>query len=314
MGSVVLSVDAALAWAFNDKRAPPLDRIRAGRQGWLALLELLDEYRVPATWGVVGHLFLSDCDGTHPEHPAPIGWFGHERGPGRIAGDLRYGRDLITAVRNAAAPHEIASLTFSHVELGDPNTANELARAEVARCLELAHRDGLDVTSFVFPRNEVGHRDVLAAYGVRCYRGAEPDETGSGLLRPARKLATAAVGDPPPLVRPAVDEFGLVDVPASLFLFGFEGLPRTIVEPIVGDPIVRQARKGIDRAAETDRVFHMWLRPSDLVDGRDVDRMRSVLGHLDRRREETSLRVETMGQVAGRVLDEQSVSEPELVR
>lgn len=314
MGSVVLSIDAELAWGFHDLAAPPIDRIEASRRGWMTLLELLDEYRVPATWAVVGHLFLDECDGTHVEHPGPIGWFDHERGPDRLPAELRYGRGLITAVRSARASHEIGSHSFSHVELGDPATTSELARAEVASCLELAQRDGLEVASFVFPRNNVGHREVLAAYGIRCYRGVQPGRSGSKLLRPARKIASATVGEPPPLVQPAVDEYGLVDVPASLYLFGFEGLPRTVVEPIVGDPIVMQARRGIDRAVEADGVFHMWLHPNNLVDGRDVERMRAILAYVERRRLETSLSVETMREVADRVLDAQSRSEPELVR
>ena len=314
MGSVVVSVDAELAWGFHDVESPPADRVAAGRPGWLALLSLLDDYHVPATWAVVGHLLLGSCDGTHPEHPAPIGWFDHERGPERTPDDLRFGRDLVSAIRSADVDHDVGSHTFSHVVLGDPRTTRELARAEVAASLELAHRDGLDPVAFVFPRNRVGHRDVLAAYGFSCYRGVRPDaDDGSRLFGPARKLAEATVGDPPPLVTPTVDEYGLVNVPASLFLFGFEGLPRSIVEPVIGDPIVRQARRGIDAAARSDGVFHVWLHPNNLVAERDVERMRTILAHVDRRRRETPLRVETMRDVAERVLDDPVAGELESI-
>ena len=313
MGSVVLSVDAELGWGFHDQASPPRDRIAASRRGWLTLLELLDEYEVPATWAVVGHLFLSDCDGVHAEHPTPIGWFDHERGPRQLPGDFRYGRGLVEAIRAASVPHEVGSHTFSHVEMGEEGTSRALARAEVAASIEVARDAGLELSSFVFPRNSVGHRDVLAAYGFQCYRGVQPDDPGPGLLRPARKLATATVGDPPQLIRPTVDEYGLVDVPASMFLFGFEGLPRSVVEQVIGDPVVRQARRGVDEVVETDRVFHMWLHPNNLVRERDVERMRSVLEHVVRARRETSLEIETMQEVADRVLHERSTSEPELV-
>lgn len=314
MGSVVVSVDAELAWGFHDMEAPPADRIAAGRPGWLALLSLFERYRVPATWAVVGHLFLSDCDGTHPEHPAPIGWFEHERGSDRTPDERRFGRDLVSAIGSADVAHDVGAHTFSHVELGDPRTTRELARAEVAASLEVAHRDGLDPVSFVFPRNNVGHRDVLAAYGFRCYRGVRPDgDDGPRLFGPARKLAGATVGDPPSPVTPSVDEYGLVNVPASLYLFGFEGLPRSIVEPVIGDPIVRQARRGIDAAARSEGVFHVWLHPNNLVDDRDVERVRSILAHVDRRRRETPLAVETMRDVADRVLEERVAGEVESV-
>lgn len=314
MGSVVISVDAELAWGFHDRADPPTDRIEAARQGWRTLLSLFDEFRVPATWAVVGHLFLTECDGTHPAHPAPIGWFDHEREPGRTPAELRFGRDLVAAIREAEVDHDIGSHTFSHVEMGDPATTRELARAEVAASLEVAHREGIDLFSFVFPRNAVGHRDVLAAYGFRCYRGVRPQATGgSSLPRPVRKLAEATVGDPPPLVTPTVDEYGLVDVPGSLFLYGFEGLSRSVVQPVIGDPIVRQARRGIDAAVESEGVFHMWLHPNNLVGEREVERMRRVLSYLERRRRETSLRVETMRDVADRVLADPVASELEPV-
>lgn len=314
MGSVVVSVDAELAWGFHDRRNPPRKRVEAGRRGWLALLDLFEEFRVPATWAVVGHLFLSECDGMHPEHPAPIGWFDHERGPDRTPEEHRFGLDLVRAIRDAGVDHDVGSHTFSHVEMGDPRTTRELARAEVAASLEVAHGHGFDLASFVFPRNNVGHRDVLAAYGFRCYRGVRPEpEGGPSVPAPVRKLAEATVGDPPPLVDPAVDEYGLVNVPASLFLFGFEGLARSVVEPVVGDPIVRQARRGIDAAVEAEGVFHLWLHPNNLVADRDVDRMRAILEHVDRRRRETSLRVETMREVADRVLADPVASEVEPV-
>ena len=314
MGSVVVSVDAELAWGFHDRRNPPMDRIEAGRRGWLALLDLFEEFSVPATWAVVGHLCLTECDGTHPEHPAPIGWFDHERGPDRTPAEFRFGRDLVTAIRDAGVDHDLGSHTFSHVEMGDPRTTRELARAEVAASIEAARLVGFDPASFVFPRNNVGHRDVLAAYGIRCYRGVRPEpDDGTSLPQPLRKLAEATVGDPPPLVVPTVDEYGLVDVPASLFLYGFEGLARSVVEPVMGDPIVRQARRGIDAAAGTDGVFHVWLHPNNLVGEREVRRMRAILEYVDRRRRETSLQVETMRDVADRVLADPVASELEQV-
>lgn len=312
MGSVVISVDAELAWGFHDREVPPQDRIEAGRRGWLALLSLFDEFGVPATWAVVGHLFLADCDGAHPEHPAPIGWFDHERGSGRMSAEVRYGPDLIAALIEAEAAHDVGSHTFSHVEMGDPRTTRELARAEVASSLEVGLQKGLDPVSFVFPRNNVGHRDVLAAYGFECYRGVRPED-GSALPGPMRKLSEATVGDPPPLVTPSVDEYGLVNVPASLFLFGFEGVARSCVEPIIGDPIVRQAKRGIDAAAASDGVFHVWLHPNNLVGERDVERMRAILEYVDRRRRETSLRVETMRDFADRMQADPVTSELEPV-
>lgn len=313
MGTVVLSVDAELGWGFHDFDAPHTGRLGTARKGWRTLLDLCDEFRIPATWAIVGHLMLEDCDGTHASHPAPDGWFAHERGPNALARDLRFGEGLVEAVSDAVVDHEIGSHTFSHVEFGAPWTTRELARAEVAASIEAARERGFDVTSFVFPRNNVGHREALAAYGIRCYRGTAPAGPQSpSLMGSVAKLARATVTtESPQLVVPQVDRYGLVNVPASLYLFGFEGLARTVVEASVGDPMVEQATLGIDEAAERDGVFHMWLHPNNITAQRDAHRLRDIFAHLDQRRAQTDLTVATMADVAT-ALDADRAPESEL--
>ncbi|RQG91250.1 polysaccharide deacetylase [Natrarchaeobius halalkaliphilus] len=295
MGSVVLSLDAELGWGFHDFESPPVDRVEAGRRGWSVMLELLEEYDVPATWAVVGHLMLDSCDGTHADHPAPPGWFAPERTEWRNRPDLRFAPALVEALFDSDVDHEFASHSFSHVLFGDPETDRELAAAELDRSMDIAADWGRTIESFVYPRNDVGHRDVLAEYGFGVYRGKSPTHDG------VRGLFDSIVRSRSMLVEPAVDEYGLVNVPASLFLFGFEGPARTAAESVWADPMVVQARLGIDEAARRDGVFHMWLHPNNLTDPRDDERMRAILEHLDRRREETDIRVETMGETARRL-------------
>ena len=158
------------------------------------------------------------------------------------------------------------------------------------------------MSSVVFPRNWTGHRDVLARCGFTCYRGTEPHSEAFGPA--ALRKAALAAGATPPLVEPSVDEFGLVDVPASLYLFGFEGAPRRLCELVWKDPIVAAARRGIDAAARSDGVFHLWYHPNNLVTDDDVARLRAVVEYIDRRRADGAIEVETMGDVARRVQTE----------
>jgi len=300
MGTVVLSADAELGWGFHDLAEPPGDRLENARWGWQQLLTLCDRYEVPATWAVVGHLLLRDCDGWHEDHPAPPRWFARERGHDRLPRKLRFGDGLVTAIQDASVDHDIGSHTFSHVVFGDPGTTRQLAHAEIERSVEVAAERGLDVDSFVFPRNRVGYRDALPAHGIRCYRGPRPAvegiASGTGVVG---KLARVTVSDAgPPLVEPTVDAYGLVDIPASLFLFGFEGPARRIAEPIVGDPIVTQARRGIEKAAREDGIFHMWLHPNDLTGPDDVRRMEQVFTLLAEARRRSAVEIRTMAEVA----------------
>ncbi|MBZ6495737.1 polysaccharide deacetylase family protein [Natrinema longum] len=296
MGSVVISLDAELGWGFHDLVEPPSDRVEAGRRGWSVMLELLSEFDVPATWGVVGHLMLDSCDGTHAEHPAPDGWFERERTAWADRDDLRFGPDLVSAITESDVDHEFASHSFSHVLFGRPETDRELADAELERCRELAADWNQSLDSFIYPRNDVGHRDVLADHGITAYRGRSPTRDG------VRGVFDSTIRDRSMLVEPAIDEHGLVDVPASMFLFGFEGPARTVAESIWEDPMVALARRGIDEATRSDGLFHMWLHPNNLTHDRDDRRMRAILSYLDRQRSATELTVETMTDVAQQVV------------
>ncbi|WP_435174417.1 polysaccharide deacetylase family protein [Halorussus sp. AFM4] len=305
MGSVVLSLDAELAWGFHDYETMPDDRVGEARESWLRLLELLDDYDVPATWAVVGHLLLDSCDGEHADHPVDDHWF--ERDPGTWEGrdDRWYGEQLVDAIEDADADHEVGSHTFSHVVMDE--VSREVAAAEIRECVELAERRGDSLDSLVYPRNYVAHRDVLAAYGVKCYRGNQPRRWyDRGLAGSAAKLLgwpTGAVS--PTLVTPEKDEYGLVNVPASLYLFCFEGRARSAVERVAGDPIVSMAKRGIDRASSEQGVFHMWLHPNNLTEERDFRRMEAILEHLAEVRDTTPLSVRTMGSIAADFKDDE---------
>ncbi|KTG26728.1 polysaccharide deacetylase family protein [Haloferax profundi] len=305
MGSVVISLDAELGWGYLDFEDPP-DRVEYARSGWTTLVDLFEEFDVPATWAIVGHLFLDDCDGRHSAHPAPDGWFEKETGIWRSRPDLRFGRDLVDAVRTSNANHEIGCHSYSHPQFGRIDHA--FADAEIRACVDIASDYGVELDSFVYPRNDVGHRDVLEKYGFSCYRGPSPVFQDTPLPKGVHTLVDGVyVPGQSLLVTPSVDEYGLVDIPASLYLFSFEGMALDIANRLVGDPVVRQAKRGIDQAASDDGVFHMWLHPNNLHTDYSVERIRRILAYVADVRAETDLVVETMGEVARRTLAQSPV-------
>lgn len=301
-GTVVVSVDAELGWEFHSLPSPPPNRVAAARTGWLRLLELFDEYELPASWGIVGHLYLEDCDGEHADHPMGPEWFGRERGAWADRPELRFGQGLIDRVVDADQPHELCAHSFSHVLFDHPETTPAAARAELS-LLERAAGQSFD--SFIFPHNGVGHRDALAEAGYRCYRGLAPTRSDAGPVSRLRKLVRAVAGAAP-VVTPSVDEYGLVNVPASLYLFDMEGAVRAGLELLGEDPVVRRARRGVDAAARTGRLCHLWLHPNNLRNRRHVRRLEKVLEYVAKREAAGDVRVDTMGTVAERTLDAQS--------
>lgn len=300
MSSVVISVDAELGWGFHDLKSPPQKRVEYARYGWNQLHTLCERYAIPLTWAVVGHLMLEDCDGYHHSHPTPPGWFARERNQWRLRPDLRFGCELVQALQASEIPHDIGSHTFSHVVFDDPRLDELTIQAEIEAAKAAAKPYGIEYDSFVFPRNAVGYRNLLADAGFRVYRGSWPKQATS--KRQFEKLRATVNPNRIPIVEPTIDEYGLVNVPPSLFLFGFQDLPRYICETLWVDPIVRQVIGAIDNALEQGGIVHLWLHPNDLITKRDIHRMEVIFEYIDAQRPK-GLEVETLSDVADRVLE-----------
>ena len=321
-GTVVISLDAELGWGFHDHGALPAERVAGARGAWRFLVDLFEAHGIPATWAVVGHLFLAECDGVHADHPAGAEWFARDpggrydpsgaggpaeatAGDGHGAGADRrsdwFGLDLIDAIRESEPDHEIGSHTFSHVEFGRPDTSREVAAAELRQSVAAAADRGIELESVVFPRNSVGHRDLLRDHGFSSYRGRAPARWyDAGALRRPGKLATYALGaSAPPIVEPVVDEHGLVNVPASLYLYAFDGAARDAFEAAFGDPVARQVRLGLDRLRDrNDGVLHLWLHPNNVVTRRDRERLGRIVATIAAYRDEYGIGVDTVSGVA----------------
>lgn len=302
-GTVVLSLDAELNWGFHDLEDVPTERASHAREAWLNVLDLLDDHGIPATWAVVGRLFSEGGVDAELDHPAGEEWFARSEADS-FPGSGWVGRDLIDAVRDADVDHEIGSHSHSHVEFGNPETTREIAEAELQRSVIAAEHYGIDLESFVFPRNDIGHRDLLADHGFTSYRGRAPDRWYERIpVKRLGKLATFTIGTaPPPIVEPFVDEYGLVNVPASMYLFTFEGPVRDAVEPVFGDPVVRQVELGLERLRTRNRgILHLWLHPNNVTTERDRTRMDEIVSLIADHRDRHAVGIETMRGIARQV-------------
>lgn len=304
MGTFVLSIDAELAWGFHDMDHPPLERVECARAGWTTLLELLDHYDLPATWAVVGHLMLDWCDGIHAAHPTPSGWFEDDPGGCATADDVWRAPDLVRAILDADVDHEIASHSFSHVQMSNPWVTPMIVDAELARHRDVAEAWDLELQTFVFPRNDIGFLDRLPGHDFIGYRGRQPRRWyEDGSIRSLGKAIAFAGAKTPPIVTPTIDEYGLVNVPASIDLFGFEGTPKRVVASVTGDPIVNVSKRGIDAITRTDGVLHGWLHPNNIATSSDRERLAAIFAYLDTARERGDVTVKTMADVSMEVLE-----------
>ena len=312
-GVFTISLDFELIWGTLDlfgpgrfRRACEIERSTVVDR----LLDLFVEFQVSATWCVLGHLFLDSCrpEGgrKHPEIIPPRhrwyrqDWFHHDPCGSEQTDPLFYGRSLLEKVQACSVPQEIGCHSFSHVIFGDAGCSASTAESEVSTCVRLARSLGVQLRSFAFPRNSVGHLDVLREYGFTCYRGPEPawseGRRWPGVLKRLLHLWDVLRAAEPPVVVPRRTASGLVDVPGSMIYFPMHGLRRYIPLSLR----VRRARRGLDAAARQKRVFHLWFHPTNLADQPEAmfTGLRAILDHAATLRARRQLVILPMGALA----------------
>jgi peptidoglycan/xylan/chitin deacetylase (PgdA/CDA1 family) len=307
-GVFTLSLDFELIWGTLGDYGPEEFRdacLRERAEVVDRLLALLAEFEMPATWCVLGHLFLGRCapvDGVkHPEIVAPKGasgedWFAHDPSTNEEQDPIYYGRTLVEKILACPVPQEIGGHSFSHVLFGDERCSRETAASELAECARLAEQAGVELRSFAFPQNSVGHLDLLPEFGYTSYRGPEPtwhDRVASAPVRRLGNLLDVIAARTPPVSEPTETMPGLWNLPGSMMYFPMHGGRRHI--PL--SRRVKRAVKGLDRAARTRRIFHLWFHPTNLAD--ETDRMfaglRSIFEHAARLRQDGALTFAAMG-------------------
>jgi peptidoglycan/xylan/chitin deacetylase (PgdA/CDA1 family) len=320
-GVFTLSLDFELIWGTLDHAGPggfaracTIERTIVVDR----LLEILAEFEIPATWLVLGHLFLEGCSATggvphadvvRPTHAwHPDDWFRHDPCGTEASNPLFYGRALVRKIQACRVPQEIGCHSFSHVIFGDAGCSREAAASEIEASIAAARELGIEMRSFAFPRNSVGHLDLLVANGFRSFRGPGStwyerrgtDEHGqrSALQRLAH-LWDFIAARTPPVVAPQRVEPGILNIPGSMIYLPMHGVRRHIP---VGRRVTR-AFRGLDAAEATGRVFHLWFHPTNLADETEamLGGLRRICAEAARRRAAGRLDVLSMGGIADRM-------------
>ena len=303
-GIFTLSLDFELIWGTLDKRGPDGFRkaCEVEREYVIdRLLNLLVEFRVPATWCIVGHLMLDHCvceNGVKhksiipPNHSWCKDWFAHDPCGDEKKFPLFYGRSLVEKIRDCEVSQEIGCHSFSHVIFGDPGCSIDTARTELAASIDAANQLNIAMESFVFPRNHVGHLDALKEFGFRSYRGPEPhwyNHVPVTILRRLARLSAVFLAAQPPVVMPQKTASGIWNIPASMLYFPMHGVRRMVPLSLR----VARATKGLDAAVRKKQVFHLWFHPTNLADEMETmfQGLRQIFDYANHLREKDKLEI-----------------------
>lgn len=320
-GTMVLSLDLELSWGRFDKI--PVEVLGAEslaeRQQIKRFLALLDQYEIPATWAVVGHLMLDGCvrdDAGHAHTETlpharyswyPRDWYSCDPCTNVSVAPGWYGPDILEWIRAARVHHEIGSHSFAHIIFGDPECSVSMAEADIEAAVEAAACKGITLNSFVFPRNRVGHLETLRRLGLSAYRGEGAPVVGKGyglVLKPVNFLRQVLALPMEP-VRPEEVLPGLWNIPGNHFFMPRKGIRKIL--PRAGQAL--RAKRSIDEVVRTGQLYHMWFHPFDLLTDSDAmfSGLETVFAHARQLREKGLLDVLTMEDYA-RCLDREKSS------
>ena len=243
------------------------------------------EHEIAATWAVVGHLYLDHCErdgnqGPHPEITSPSyrwmkeDWYDLDPGTDVTRDPTWYGPDLIDAIERCRFPQEIGSHSFGHLIVGDPDCTDEAFASDLEAAIAVSVARGRRPTSFVYPRNDIGHLDVLSRAGFTSFRGPRPD--GPGPIRPSM-----------------VDD--LVDVPQTYLFDPDSAKARRMGTALWSRNVTHRLRRAVaDRS-----LFHLWFHTHNLAENpsRAFTALNRLLADARRMIDAGDLRNSSMGQV-----------------
>jgi len=308
----VISLDFEMFWGVCDKQT--IDayglNVLGGGEAIRRMLALFSRRGVRVTWATVGMLMCRDYQHWRAIRPTLLpGYLRAGVSPYCLDSLVKenarlfFGRPLVEQIL-ATQGQELATHTFSHFYCNEAGATPAQFAADLACANAIAADMGATVRSIVLPRNQIVEEflSVLPAAGIEVYRGnahhwlyRNGDAVIGGLAGRLARFSDACIplsGDRTERER---HEAGLVNVPASLFLYPWSGRQRAL-----SALRLRRVKQSMTTAARTGGVFHLWWHPHNF--GVDVDEnlalLEEVLRHYAVLADRYGMRSHCMGDFA----------------
>jgi len=270
-GIFCISIDVELLWGRKENQKPYINLVKKERSIIRHLLALFRKYKLPATWAIVGKMFLK--------------------------GDpLWQGPDIVKMIQNTPN-QEIACHSFTHPIFSEAICDQKTAEKEIKNCQIVAKNFGIKLKSFVFPKNIPGHFTILKKYGFSNFRGEKPYWFAKiPHFHKLLKILDFLLVLPPPVSKPLKTSSGLINIPGSMYYVSCRGLRKFIPIKVR----VLKAKKGLIRAAKEKKIFHLWFHPIDFA--KNTKKMfagfEEILKYAVKLRNENKLEIKSMKQIA----------------
>jgi len=291
----IISLDTELLWGSED-----VDTIKSLknknieiRNAISCLLNTLDIYKIPVTWAIVGHLFLENCKRDTCLTNKNIEKYDYEyKGCNDPYSNLKdsplfYGKDIIEEILSKNIKHEIGYHSFSHPVFTE--ICKEMANDEINKAKKIEKEFSIKFESFIFPRNEIAHKEILIKHGFKIYRGKTKNNYLTNKLRMKMgSLIPSSLSGIPYSVEPKWMD-GIWEIQSSMFF----------CDSLIPPSLLPRTKLGIMKAIKHKKIFHIWFHPWNLVYYKRLkDNLEKLLKFVSKKRERNELEVITMGQLA----------------
>ena len=292
----IMSLDLELLWGFvlhpGDRGAISLknDKKR-GRDAINFLLDLFKKYRIPATWAIVGHLFLDHYEG-EDIITKNLPQFREKQNLcisfSKIDEDLYCSTDIIEKIMSSPIEHDIGYHSFSHVPFSE--CSRNIAESEIRKGIKLAKKFGISLRSFVFPYDKIRYVDLLKENKFWIYRGKIHNRANMKqniFFRRINWIIDKIAVRP---VSPVWND-GIWEIPSSMCFY----------DPIVPYNILSRAKRGIRQSITNgeNKVFHMYIHPHNLLSDASLRRkLDEIFRFVSKKKRMGQIDVMTMQELA----------------
>ena len=316
-GYLVISLDFELLWGVFDvvNHVEKKEYFKNTRQVIPEILDLFSEYRVHATWAVVGMLFNKDWEEWRKNFPASLPHYKKselsayvfgEQESSKIPEENVFAPDIIKEI-NKMAGQEIATHTYSHYYCLEEGQEPSDFEADLQKAIEVARAEGIELESLVFPRNQLKQEylAICKQLGIKNVRSNPSSWYWKDTLSEALYTKAARSGDAYlPFGKKSYNQKEILKMRPK------EQKASRFLRPVENNSVLRELKlkrieQEIEVAAREKEIYHLWWHPHNFGDKpeeslRDLRRILEKFGQQRQKFDFQSLNMKEIGQLISR--------------
>lgn len=284
IGYFVISLDFELFWGVLDKFSLQEygENILNVSKVIEKLLKIFNQYKIHATWAVVGNIFYEKEEFFSKDILKPIGYKNQKLSAYNYLDfiknsnkNLFFGNSIIKKIKETEN-QEIGTHTLSHYFVCEEGQEEFEFDYEIKMVKKIYTMNNLELKSIVFPKNQINskYNNILKKYGIKYFRGNEKNlfykygkrEKENKIIRLGRFLDSyIKLGGNYTYKIEDIYENGFLNIRASRFLRPYN--PKIAFLDFLK---INRIKKQMKNAAKKGEIFHLWWHPHNF--GKDLEK------------------------------------------